>query len=144
MPNTRLLRALRGALRELADPAKAPDMQAYMKSAMPYLGVQTPPRRKAVKAVFRAHPLGSFEEWRDTVLAAWRQARYREERYAAIELAGHPAYRQFRTLEALPIYEEMITSGAWWDYVDGIAAEQLGELLRKHPREMGRVLREWA
>jgi 3-methyladenine DNA glycosylase AlkD len=139
-----LLRALRKSLRAAADPAKAPAMQAYMKSSMPYLGIQAPQLRQAVRIVFPAHPLESFEQWRDSVLQLWREARYREERYAAIELAGYSRYRAFRSLEALPMYEEMITSGAWWDFVDAIATRQLGELLRKHPVEMSAILREWA
>ena len=141
---SRLVRAARKALREVADPEKAPIMQAYMKSTIPYLGIQTTPLRKAAKAVFSAHKLDSFPEWRDTVLELWRGARYREERYLAIELAGYSSYRKFRTLDALPMYEEMITSGAWWDYVDSIASHRLGELLRLYPVEMRRVLRKWA
>ena len=31
-------------------------MRAYMKSAMPYLGVQTPALREACRLVFSAHP----------------------------------------------------------------------------------------
>ena len=140
----RLVRAARKALREVADPVKAPIMQAYMKSAMPYLGIQATPLRKAARAVFSAHKLESFPEWRDAVLDLWRRARYREERYLAIELAGYSAYRKFRTMDALPMYEEMITSGAWWDYVDSIASHRLGELLRLYPVEMRRLLRKWA
>ena len=64
----KLIRALREALRQLADPAKAPGMQAYMKSAMPYLGIQAVPFRKASKAVLEAHPLDSFGHWRDTAI----------------------------------------------------------------------------
>ena len=139
-----LIPALRKALREVADPAKAPAMQAYMKSQMPYLGVQTTPLRKAVKAVFAAHPLAGFEAWRDTVLALWRGARYREERYAAIELLRYPKYRDFCTLAALPLYEEIITTGAWWDFVDAIATGTLGDLLRDHPVEMSATMRQWA
>ena len=140
----RLIRSLRVALRTAADPKKALGMQRYMKSRMPYLGVQALQLRKVVKAVIAEHPLSSFEDWRDTILEIWRQARYREERYAAIELAGYRHYRQFRTLEALPIYEEVITAGAWWDYVDSIATHQLGELLRHYPADMAPLLRNWA
>jgi len=139
-----LIRAARKALREAGDPAKAPIMQAYMKSAMPYLGIQATPLRKISKRVFLTHRIESFEEWSDSVLELWRGAKYREERYLAIGLAGYSAYRKFRTLEALPIYEEMITTGAWWDYVDSIASHRLGELLRLHPAKMGAVLRKWA
>lgn len=119
-------------------------MQAYMKSRMPYLGVQAPQLRKVINAVFAAHPLSSFQEWRGTILEIWRGARHREERYAAIELAGYRPYHRFRTLEALPIYEEIIAAGAWWDYVDSIATHQLGELLRDYPAEMAPLLRQWA
>src|SRR6202035_5639271 len=98
---SRLVRAARKALREVADPGKAPIMQAYMKSAMPYLGIQATPLRKTAKTVFSAHKLESFEEWRDAVLELWRGARYREERYMEIELAGYSTYRKFRTLDAL-------------------------------------------
>jgi 3-methyladenine DNA glycosylase AlkD len=141
---SRLVRVARKALRDVADPVKAPIMQAYMKSAMPYLGIQATPLRKVARAVFSAYKIESFPQWRDAVLELWRGARYREERYIAIELAGYPAYRKFRTLDALPMYEEMITTGAWWDYVDAIASHRLGELLRLYPAKMRRELRKWA
>jgi hypothetical protein len=49
-PDDRLIGSIRGALRAAADPTLAPGMQAYMKSAMPYLGVRVP----AVRALTRA------------------------------------------------------------------------------------------
>lgn len=119
-------------------------MQAYMKSEMPYLGVHVPQVKRSAREIFSLYPLPSFEAWRDAVLALWRGARYREERYMAIELAGYRRCREFRTMDALPMYEEMITTGAWWDYVDSIASHRLGELLRSYPERMGGVLREWA
>jgi 3-methyladenine DNA glycosylase AlkD len=140
----KLIRTLRQALHDHADPAKAPLMQAYMKSDMPYLGVQTPEHRRICRTIFRTHPLDSFGAWRDTVLTLWRNAQYREQRYAAIALAGNAFYKDFRTLRALPLYREMITTGAWWDYVDAIATRQLGDLLRKSPERMSAILRKWA
>ena len=83
-PLAALRRALRAALNERADPAKAPGMQAYMKSDMPCLGVQTPALRALCREVFAAHPLRTQARWLDTILSIWRRAEYREERYAAI------------------------------------------------------------
>jgi hypothetical protein len=57
-----------------------------MKSAMPFYGVQKPARAQLARAVFAAHPLESFQAWRDTVLTLWREATYREERYVALAL----------------------------------------------------------
>jgi 3-methyladenine DNA glycosylase AlkD len=140
----KLLRTLHRELARVADPSRAADMQAYMKSEMPYLGIQTAPFRKASKAVLAAHALDGFEDWRDSALELWRNARYREERYAAIELIGYRAYEKFRTLDALPMYEEIIITGAWWDLVDSIASHRLGELLRRYPTQMPAILRKWA
>ena len=111
-------------------------MQVYMKSEMPFLGVYNPGQRRVYRSVFVTHPLATFSEWRDTVLALWRNARYREERYAAIALADAKRYDAFRMLDALPIYEELVVTGAWWDYGDWIATHLLRELLLREPRAM--------
>ena len=83
-------------------------MKVYMKSEMPYRGVQTPLRRQICRDLFRSHPLPDKQAWLDAVLDLWRNASYREERYVAIELAAAKAYRPFRTLDTLPLFEEMI------------------------------------
>ena len=122
-----LIEEIRAALKELAVPEKAAPMRAYMKSEMPYLGVQTPYHRKACKPLFKQYRLDSFESWRDTILALWHEATYREERYCALNLINHPSYRDFQDLEALPMIREMIVTGAWWDLVDNIAPYRLGD-----------------
>ena len=48
-----LVVAIRRALAEHADPIKAEGIRAYMKSEMPYRGVQTPTRRKIFRELFR-------------------------------------------------------------------------------------------
>jgi 3-methyladenine DNA glycosylase AlkD len=118
-------------------------MQAYMKSTMPYRGVRTPQLRAICRRVFAEHPLASSEEWQAAVLELWRRARFREERYAAIELAAQRRYAEFRTASVLPMFEEMIVTGAWWDYVDGVA-QLVGRLLRSQPRQMRPVMRAWS
>jgi 3-methyladenine DNA glycosylase AlkD len=139
-----LIDALGESLRSAANPSKAPAMQAYMKSQMPCLGISYEPLRKLCKEVLAAHPLTTFDQFHDTILHLWRTAKYREERYAAIELSGHKPYVQYQTLKLLPLYQELITTGAWWDYVDPIAAHRLGPLLRRYPKFMSRKMRAWS
>jgi 3-methyladenine DNA glycosylase AlkD len=119
-------------------------MQAYAKSAMPYLGVTAVPLRKVCREVFAGVDLPTAPAWRRAVLALWRGARYREERYGAIELTGVRRFDGFQDMAALPMYEEMIVTGAWWDLVDGIASHRLGTLLRRFPREMRREMLAWS
>ena len=88
-----MIEAIRRELAARADPAKAAGMQAYMKSSMPFRGVQKPGRTEIARAVFAAYPLAGFDAWRDTVLQLWREATYREERYLAIALARDSRYR---------------------------------------------------
>src|SRR6202521_2752483 len=132
---TNLAASLRAALAAAGDPERAPGMQAYMKSEMPYRGIKSADLRAICKLIFAAHPLDSCDAWQAAVLELWRGARYREERYAALELVAMRAHRECRTPDVLPMYEEMITSGAWWDYVDEVA-HHVGTLLRSYPKQV--------
>ena len=138
-----LAASLRAELARAADPARAEPMRAYMKSSMPYLGVPVPAVRRIARRVATEQPLASFETWRAAILTLWREAAHREERYAAIELADDRHYRAYQTLDALPIYEEMIVTGAWWDYVDAVAI-LVGALLSKYPEPMRAEMLAWS
>jgi 3-methyladenine DNA glycosylase AlkD len=140
---SRLAKKIRSELAAAADPTRAAGMQAYMKSTMPYRGVRMPEVRSICKRVFAEHPLSSCDEWQADVLELWRGAKFREERYAAMELAGQRRYAEYRTPSVMPMFEEMIVTGAWWDYVDSIA-QVAGELLRSHPKEIRPLMLAWS
>jgi len=119
-------------------------MQAYMKSAQPFLGVGSSERRAVERAVFARHRFDDAEGFRRAVAAIWRGAKHREERYAAVDLLIERRYAKYLDWDALPLIEEMVTSGAWWDFVDTLAAHAIGTLLRKHPAKMKKRLLAWA
>jgi 3-methyladenine DNA glycosylase AlkD len=135
---------VRRRLATAGDPVRAEGVRAYMKSQMPYRGVNSAPLRAVLKEVFAEHPLAGCDEWKAAVLELWRGAEFREERYAAIELTGIRRHRECQTLDALPMYREMITTGAWWDLVDGLATHRIGDLLRAYPGPMKREMRKWS
>ena len=139
-----MLRALREVLREAADPAKAPAMQAYMKSTMAYHGVPVPLLRRICKEQFAGLEFEDASDWQSRVLDLWRNALFREERYAAIHLAAHRKALPYQTPAALKMYEELIVTGAWWDYVDEIASHRIGPILREHPVPMRRRMLSWS
>lgn len=141
MVNDDVLAAIRSALQSAADPVRGAGAQAYMKSSMPSLGVRVPEVRRTVKAAAAAHPFASADELRATVLTLWRGAAYREERYAAIDLTGLRLVAA--DLGMLPVYAEIIRSGASWDLVDGVA-HRLCALLQAHRQEVTPVLLAWA
>src|SRR4051812_22047911 len=106
-----LLAKIRRELAREADAERAKGMQAYMKSEMPFHGVPSPRMRAISKKVFAAHAVEDARSWGRDVLALFRGAAFREERYAAVELAGDRRARAFQTMEALPMYEEMNVDG---------------------------------
>ena len=144
MASPSLLLTIREKLREVADPARAPGMRAYMKSEMPYLGVSAVPLRRVCRDLFNGLAWDDAEAWQADVLAIWRRAEFREERHAAIELTGLRVARPFHDLSTLPMYEEMIVTGAWWDYVDIIAAHRLSAILQRQGAAMKREMLGWS
>ncbi len=102
MPSARtFVITLRKALKARADVSKAPGMQAYMKSVMPYHGVPSPVQSDVWRKVFPRFQAESFDEWRDRAQALWRGARFREERYGALAWTGLRQYRGYQTPDVL-------------------------------------------
>ncbi len=139
-----LTKRIRGALEREADATRARAMQAYMKSTMPYHGVPMPVVRALCKEAFAPLAFTSRSAWEREVRALWKGALFREERYAAMTLTGVRAASAYQTPEAMPLYEMMIVTGAWWDLVDELATNRVGPILRSHPKEMKPLMRAWS
>ena len=139
-----LVTAVRAGLAELADPAKAPRMQSYMRSAMPYRGVAAPERKKLTGRLFREFPLADRAAFLQAAHVLWRTAEFREERYAVVDLTGYREHARWQRPDLLPLYEELITSGAWWDYVDEVAIRRVGPILHASPEVVTPLMRAWA
>lgn len=139
-----LLAKIRRSFAREGDPERGKAMQAYMKSAMPFHGVPAPRMRAICKELFAAHEVKDAATWRSDVLALWHGARFREERYAAIELTSDRRARPFHTMDALSMFEEMIVDGAWWDLVDTLATHHLSAILASDPKPMRRTMLRWS
>lgn len=139
-----MIQAVRRGLTELADPALAAGMQAYMRSDLPFRGVQKPRRTELVRRLVSDYQLDTRAEWERTVRTLWDEAQFREERYVAIALTGHRSYAGWQRPDLVPLYQHLIVTGAWWDYVDEVAGHRIGPLLRAFPAELEPILRTWS
>ncbi|PPK66783.1 DNA alkylation repair protein [Actinokineospora auranticolor] len=139
-----LVPAVRAALKAAADSRRAPEMQRYMKSDMPFRGVPKPVRELALKPVFAAHAPADRAEWISAVGELWREAEFREERYAATDLLAHRVFGRWRDVDMLPLFEEFVVTGAWWDHVDELASRQVGALLLSHRDVVTPEMYAWA
>lgn len=119
-------------------------MQAYMRSTMPFHGVAAPGVATICRALFDGWEYSTAADWATGVRALWYGARFREERYAAITLSGRRSAARFQRPTSLRLYEEMIVTGAWWDFVDELAVRRVGPLLRDSPAPISRAMRIWS
>ncbi|ADG78349.1 DNA alkylation repair enzyme OS=Tsukamurella paurometabola (strain ATCC 8368 / DSM / CCUG 35730/ CIP 100753 / JCM 10117 / KCTC 9821 / NBRC 16120 / NCIMB 702349 / NCTC 13040) OX=521096 GN=Tpau_1731 PE=4 SV=1 [Tsukamurella paurometabola] len=138
---TELADRIRAELRAAADADRAPKMQAYMKSEMPFLGVPAPLARSITGAARRAHPPAGLDELLVTVEDLWDGAEFREERYAAQHLMRDRLTRG--VLELLPLHEKIAVTGAWWDHVDEVA-RHIADLHDEYPAETADAVRRWS
>lgn len=137
-------RQLRAALTAQADPARAEQMRAYMKSTLPYFGAPMPAVRRLAKAMGKELTFDTFTDFDGFIRGLYGEATHREERYVALTLLDLKSTRRFQALEALPLYEWLITTGAWWDLVDEVATHRLLPLLEHAHAPTVRALQRWS
>lgn len=139
-PSDQYYDALLQGLRELADPARAEPMSAYMRHQFPFWGIRASPRRAMVREVDRRLPLLSDAELRRLVGRAWAEPE-REWQYAALDLLVR--YRRRLGIDWLDELETLVQAKSWWDTVDVLAPQLIGEILRRHPEEVPPRLAHW-
>jgi len=139
-PEQSLVAFVTNALAECADAERAPAMQAYMKTTMPFLGVAAKDLRSVARMAARKYPVASPREYEAATVALWKQPN-REEKHVAIAFARE--FPAFVDRAALSLFERLVREGAWWDFVDEIAIHLVGSALAKAPDEVFRVMDRW-
>lgn len=140
---TPLLATIRRELRARPNPRRAAQAAAYMKVALPFIGLAVPEVRRIARQSLRAHPLTALGDYRRFVEEAFLGATYQEERYAVLAVAGDRRCLPFQTAQVLPLYRRLIVAGRWWDVVDDLSC-RVGEALLADPEPVAKTLLGWA
>ena len=128
-------------LRKLADARKAKEMAAYMKTTMPFYGVQKPDRVPILREIKKTFKPTDLDTYTESVLALWNQPQ-REEKYFAINYAGF--FKDFINIDSLPLYEQLIREGAWWDFVDAVSSDLVGAAYLKQRKQIKPIMNKWS
>ncbi len=135
-----LILFVQSSFKKLANKQKSIEMAAYMKTSMPFYGVQKPDRSPIYKAIKKDFKPDNVDEYKEFVLALWSLP-HREEKYAALEIALQ--HKKFITTESLDLYEQLIREGAWWDFVDVIAVHLVGQTLLDERKSVKPLMDKW-
>ena len=130
----------RQELSAIADPERAVQMQAYMKTSMPFYGVPKPLRQLISRELKKRYPPVDPAQYRENVLALWVLS-HREEKYLAIGYAR--AFDKYVTIDQIDLFERLITEGAWWDLVDEVASPIVSRVVMHSRQDMRPVLESW-
>lgn len=131
---------VQAALVERANPEKAARMQAYMRTDMPFYGVQKPGRTEILRQLTREYRPANRDGYEGLVVALW-ELPHREEKYLAQAVAR--SFGEFVVPESFPLYRRFIVDGAWWDFVDDAATHMIRELVLQYPGETWPVVDRW-
>ena len=142
---TNLVDQIREVLPLHANPDRAQQQQTYMKSTMPYYGLQAATLKLVLKPLLTTNRFRDRSDWERAILTLWDEATHREMLYSAIALARHRRYREWREQsDVLPLWEHMTRTGAWWDVGDEIAIHLVGPVLRANQTDVTPIIRQWA
>ncbi|HET7847197.1 MAG TPA: DNA alkylation repair protein, partial [Acidimicrobiia bacterium] len=128
------------ALSRAGNPEKAAGMQAYMRTEMPFYGVQKPARTPILRQLVHDFPPVDRDGYQALVLRLWNLP-HREEKYLALGVAQH--FLEFVDTVSLPLYRRLIVEGAWWDLVDEVATHLIRHLVMNHPNETWPEVDTW-
>jgi 3-methyladenine DNA glycosylase AlkD len=129
-----------GELAKRADADKAAGMAAYMKTDMPFYGVQKKGRTEVFRIIKREIPIGDNATYRAAIEALWEQP-HREEKYLAIGLAK--THTDFLTFANIDLYRRLIVEGAWWDFVDEVAINCVGMVYLNERQRTEATIESW-
>ena len=126
--------------RKMADPVKAPQMQAYMKNRSPFYGINKPERVAVTRQFKKEFRPANQSEWTEAILALWN-LQYREEKYAALDYAVQ--FPQYFEPESLKLYGQLVREGAWWDLVDFVVSQLVSPTLLCHREKVRPTIEQW-
>jgi 3-methyladenine DNA glycosylase AlkD len=131
---------LLAAFKKNANPVIAAGAKAYMRNKSEFYGIPSPVRRRLIKEFIARSGYLPYGQLKEMVHYAWQQPE-REWQYAAMGIVEKVAKKSDKGL--IDLAEWMITNKSWWDTVDFIAPNIVGQLFGKYPEIKMEYIEKW-
>jgi 3-methyladenine DNA glycosylase AlkD len=136
------INALETALREKSNPENAFAMAKYMRNHFSFFGMKTEERRQIFKDIWKENLEEVTDNSREIALKLYSKLE-RELQYCAIEILIKQLKGNYKK-EDIQLIEKFIITNSWWDSVDTIAKNILGEYLLEYPLETENVIERFS
>ena len=133
---------LETAFQENSNPENAFAMAKYMRNHFSFFGIKTEDRRLIFKTICKENQLEISLNPRAIALELYSKTQ-RELHYCAIEILIKQLKGNYKK-EDIQLIEKLLITNSWWDSVDTIAKNVLGEYLVEHPLETENVIERFS
>ncbi|MGB4839661.1 MAG: DNA alkylation repair protein [Saprospiraceae bacterium] len=125
---------------EHADSARASGMKAYMKNQFEFFGIPSSQRKLLVKDLKQQVMTLSDDRLWELVGVLWSNP-HREMQYIALDII-RPMSKGMNCTH-LPVLEKMIMTKSWWDTVDSIVPNIVGDIFRSDTNCRDQYVYKW-
>lgn len=113
----------------------------YMRNKFSFYGIQSQKRKEIQKQFYpKINEIPVSERW-DFIIECWAREE-REWQYFAIDWMNSWKKKSFVSTDIYQL-EKLIIQKSWWDSVDAIASNILGEWIKCFSEEFQTVLKDW-
>lgn len=136
------IKSLETAFQEKCNAENAFAMAKYMRNHFSFFGIKTEDRRQIFKATWKENHQEIAENPKEI---AWElfTKQQRELHYCAIEILTKELKGKYKK-DDIHLIEKLIITNSWWDSVDTIAKNILGEYLLEHPLQIENVIERFS
>lgn len=136
------IQSLETAFQEKCNAENAFAMAKYMRNHFSFFGIKTEDRRQIFKTIWKENHQEIAENPRGI---AWElfTKQQRELHYCAIEIVTKELKGKYKK-DDIHLIEKLIITNSWWDSVDTIAKNILGEYLLEHPLQIENVIERFS
>lgn len=140
MTHQKIIADLLLAYESNANRTKAFEMKAYMRNRYEFFGLPMPLRRKIALTFMKQLLAIKDDHFEEIIRTLWNHPN-REVHYFAMEYAFKA--KKMWTKDSIQIFEWMITTNSWWDTVDYIASNLIGNFFTKYPDLIKPTIQRW-
>lgn len=131
---------LQNLFQENANPERALQQKAYMKDKFAYYGLTSPQRRLLQKPFLTKQYLPKKDIAFQICRQLWQKPQ-REFHYFSLELLNK--YQKQVDKKDIALFEWLILHNSWWDTIDFIAPNLVGNYFRKFPETRKQITQKW-